>query len=545
MSSLFKRTGAGRNGNWLAKYRGPNGGYLVRSTGTPDKSAAQRIATQWEAASLLRIEGVVSVEQETETKAQAETVEALLRQYEQKLRAAGRTEGHVSLTLLRLRRIAAFCGWKTARDIKSESLNRYSVAARDERSAQSVAHELTAAKAFSAWLFKLGKLKSDTLRIVEKPNAKADRRHVRRMLLPEEFSWLLLALSRESERFGMTSKARGLLYRLALETGLRAGELRSLTVSSLLLDTDSPVVTLSAGASKNRKAARQSISAALAAELRDFATGEPREQLFALPAEWQLAKMLRADLEAARALWLADADCPEERNTRAESDFLKAETSTGQVLDFHSLRHSTGSWLARAGVAVPTIQRVMRHSTPVLTLGTYGHAFAGELAEAASKVGSMVVAGVRPAGRIGIGGRVSKNVTKYDTKRAPNSTLEPVTNTPELRPVLRGGYLTETPLNTYCGVCGFSYTLTLSHSTASVAQLVEQRFCKPQESPENTGNIADSEKHDHRRDHSRTELALIQRLSDALCVLSETQLRQVAEFAESLPLSQVPEEVSR
>ena len=31
----------------------------------------------------------------------------------------------------------------------------------------------------------------------------------------------------------------------------------------------------------------------------------------------------------------------------------------------------------------------------------------------------------------------------------------------------------------YCGVCGFGYTLTLSHSTASVAQLVEQRFCKP------------------------------------------------------------------
>ena len=541
MSSLFKRTGAGRNANWLAKYRGPNGGYLVRSTGTSDKSAAQRIATQWEAASLLRLEGVVSVEQETETKAQAETVETLLRQYEQKLRAAGRTEGHVSLTLLRLRRIAAFCCWKTARDIKSESLNRYSVAARDERSAQSVAHELTAAKGFSSWLFKLGKLKSDTLRIVEKPNAKADRRHVRRMVLPEEFSWLLMALSQGAERFGMTAKARGLLYRLAIETGLRAGELRSLTVGSLNLDADNPVVTLSAGASKNRKAARQSISAALAVELREFATGEPREQLFNLPQEWRLAKMLRADIEAARLLWLTDADCPEERISREESDFLKAETSTGQVLDFHSLRHSTGSWLARAGVAVPTIQRVMRHSTPVLTLGTYGHAFAGELAEAASKVGSMVVARVRPAGRLS----ATKGATMGATKRAPKSTLEPVTNTPEVRPVLRGGYLTETPLNTYCGVCGFSYTLTLSHSTASVAQLVEQRFCKPQESPENTGNIADSEKHDHQRDQTCAESVLLNRLISALSGLDESSLRQVTEFAESLALSHSPEEVSR
>ncbi len=31
----------------------------------------------------------------------------------------------------------------------------------------------------------------------------------------------------------------------------------------------------------------------------------------------------------------------------------------------------------------------------------------------------------------------------------------------------------------YCGVTGFRYTGTFSNSTASVAQLVEQRFCKP------------------------------------------------------------------
>jgi integrase len=436
MASLYKRRGEGRTGNWLAKYRGPNGAYLVRSTKTPDKAAAQRIATQWEAAARLRLEGVIVPEMEAETKAQAETIESLLKAFEAKLKAAGRTEDHVALTLLRLRRIAVFCGWKSARDIKAESLNRYTIDARAKRSAQTVAHELTVAKSFSGWLTKLGKLKSDPLRVVQKPSPATDRRHVRRMILPEEFGWLLLALSQGQERFGMTPTARGLLYWMALETGLRSKELRSLTIGSVQLDTDSPTVNLGAGQTKNRKGARQSISAGLAAELRDFANGEPTEPLFNLPRKCQVAPMLRADLEAARALWLADADCPEELTTREGSDFLKAKTGAGS-LDFHSLRHSTGSWLARAGVSVPTIQRLMRHSDPSLTLNVYGHSFAGELQSAVGKVGEMVGVSLRPVGRF----CATKNVTIGATKSAPKATLE----APAVEPSLRGGYCEDSP----------------------------------------------------------------------------------------------------
>ncbi|NDC38783.1 MAG: hypothetical protein EBZ48_12145, partial [Proteobacteria bacterium] len=430
MSSLFKRTGAGREGSWLAKYQGPDGRYLVRSTRTTDKQAAARIAAKWEADSRLRLEGVISSESETETKAASESIESLLRAYEQKLKAAGRTKVHVNLTLLRLRRIADFCGWKLTKDIKAESLSRYAIAAKEKRSAQTVAHELTCAKAFSSWLTKLGKLKADPLRIVEKPSPATDRRYIRRMILPEEFSWLSIALSQGGELFGMSAQARAILYRLGLETGLRAGELRKLKVANLSLEGDNPAVILAAGETKNRKQARQSISEGLATELRDFAKGAPTDPLFNLPKRWRMVTMIRADIEAARALWLADADSTEERNQRDESDFLRVQTATG-LLDFHSLRHSTGSWLARAGVSVPTIQRVMRHSTPALTLNTYGHAFAGELHEAATKVGEMVVARMSPVRRIG--------ATKDVTKAAPESTLEGRT----IDGALRGGYCEE------------------------------------------------------------------------------------------------------
>jgi integrase len=45
----------------------------------------------------------------------------------------------------------------------------------------------------------------------------------------------------------------------------------------------------------------------------------------------------------------------------------------GRVLDFHSLRHSFISNLARAGVSPRVAQALARHSTPMLTFGVYAH----------------------------------------------------------------------------------------------------------------------------------------------------------------------------
>jgi len=57
----------------------------------------------------------------------------------------------------------------------------------------------------------------------------------------------------------MTGPERALLYALALQTGLRAGELRSLTRASLMLNTERPHVLLGAKHTKNGMAARQYI----------------------------------------------------------------------------------------------------------------------------------------------------------------------------------------------------------------------------------------------------------------------------------------------
>ena len=53
------------------------------------------------------------------------------------------------------------------------------------------------------------------------------------------------------------------------------------------------------------------------------------------------ARMLRTDLEAARANWIAEArENDQERQRREQSDFLGYRNQAGDVADFHSIRHT-------------------------------------------------------------------------------------------------------------------------------------------------------------------------------------------------------------
>jgi len=76
--------------------------------------------------------------------------------------------------------------------------------------------------------------------------------------------------------------------------------------------------------------------------------------------------MLRADLAEARKIWLAEARSdPDEYARREQSDFLVATNHDGEVLDFHSLKHTCGAWLAISGVHPKLVQSVMQHSSIV------------------------------------------------------------------------------------------------------------------------------------------------------------------------------------
>ncbi len=170
-----------------------------------------------------------------------------------------------------------------------------------------------------------------------------------------------------------------MLYATALGTGLRASELASLTPRSFDLTCDHPTVTIEAAPTrKARRGATLPLPADLVAIIKPWLRGQhPKALLWA--GSWakqkQAGKMMRFDLQAAKAEWADELkDEPEKQAERMRSDFLEFRTSEGKQADFHSLRHTYLSRLARSGASPKVMQMLARHSTIELTLGRYAHA---------------------------------------------------------------------------------------------------------------------------------------------------------------------------
>jgi len=143
-------------------------------------------------------------------------------------------------------------------------------------------------------------------------------------------------------------------------------------------------VTVAAGYSKRRREDTLPLREPTATLLRSYvATKLPAASLFTMPPRWDVADMLRQDMEAARNAWLAEVKGdPKLAEQRERSDFLKPTDAAGQVADFHALRHTFISNLARGGVHPKLAQDLARHSDINLTLGRYSHTVLGEQGDA-------------------------------------------------------------------------------------------------------------------------------------------------------------------
>ncbi len=184
-------------------------------------------------------------------------------------------------------------------------------------------------------------------------------------------------------------RERELLYSVAVQTGLRSGELRDLNPGHLYLDVAAPYIRAKAAITKNSKDARQFLSADVAAALKEHvARKSPQASVFNMPNhKGDVAAMLLGDMAQARTTWLTSAaDDPEERLRREQSDFLKARNDKREVLDFHALRHTCGAWYIEAGASPKEVQTLMRHATITLTMDTYGHLFQGQESETVKKL---------------------------------------------------------------------------------------------------------------------------------------------------------------
>jgi hypothetical protein len=196
---------------------------------------------------------------------------------------------------------------------------------------------------------------------------------------------------------------------------------------------EKPFITCKAGSTKNKKDARQYINHDLAEQLQEYVSTKLRSAaVFSMPASEDVADMLRADLTHARKDWIGAAKHdPKEQARRMESDFLCKANHEGETLDFHSLRHTCGAWLAKAGAHPQSIQAIMRHSSITLTMGTYGHLFPGQEAETVSRLPNMMHAASDALEATGTDGNGRNYPQQYSQQSADETVQDDATGCDE------------------------------------------------------------------------------------------------------------------
>ena len=209
--------------------------------------------------------------------------------------------------------------------------------------------------AFCRWAVERGFLLENPLKGMrpfdKKPKTK------RRALTPIEIQKLLSSCKPE----------RRLLYEVALCSGLRANELRSLRKKHL--DAERGGLILEADWTKDRQDEFQFMPSQLMERLVEIAKGKRDNEPLLAISKSHLAQNLQRELENAG---------------------IPVRTFAGK-LDFHALRTTYDSLLFESGASVKEAMSLARHKNPTLTLVTYGRARNERLKTVANALGEIVL----------------------------------------------------------------------------------------------------------------------------------------------------------
>jgi len=249
----------------------------------------------------------------------------------------GRSKVYVRHTRTRFRNMAKACNWVLPKDVTADCFVHW----RSQQCALSpktLNDYLNTANAFLNWMVRQGRIGCNPLCNVQKADTKG-RQKQRRALTDDEL-----------ERLLAIAGSRRLLYLTALYTGLRKCELAQLVWDDIHLESDRPFIHARASTTKNSKDAVIPLHPELAEELRGACPINGARSRLVFKVGTKPARALYRDLEAAGV---------------AKVDEL------GRKVDFHALRHTFATNLARRGVSQRLAQELMRHSEPRLTAQIY------------------------------------------------------------------------------------------------------------------------------------------------------------------------------
>ena len=228
-------------------------------------------------------------------------------------------------------------------------------------SEQTVQHYAVCWKSFAKWCWRDRRTRTDLLAELKLPKVVTTAE--RRALTSELAARLIEATRRGPRRRKMTGEDRSWLYALAAITGLRRGELQSLTRESFSLEGSPPVVRLPGADTKNSEDAIQPLPSHVVPSLRSWLASKPVGRSL-WPFEPNSAAMLRADLKAAGIE--PDGYC------------------------FHSLRHTYVSAIVRCGGSVKDSMELARHHDADLTFNRYAHTRLADLAAVVDRMPDLL-----------------------------------------------------------------------------------------------------------------------------------------------------------
>lgn len=367
MARIFRHTFTKRTKNggrvqqkcrkWYIEYRDASD-IRRRVPGYTDKRATEQLAAELERRAAREQAGLIDPAAEHRRRPLSDHLD----DWRQSLLDRNATAEYATLSDGRVR--TTFSGIKAIRwdDIDAGRIAAYLADRRASGlSIETTNHYIRRIRQFCRWMVVAGRAASSPAASLRLLNSRTDRRHDRRAFLPDELRRLLETTHRSTRPCVLTGPERAMLYRLAVETGLRARELRSLTPSSFDLDADPPTVSVHAAYSKHRRDDVLPIRPELAADLARYLAGRDAHSPVFADLPKMTARMLRADLHEAGISYRDD---------------------DGRVADFHALRHTFITNLVRGGVHPKVAQGLARHSTISLTMDRYTHTVIADLASA-------------------------------------------------------------------------------------------------------------------------------------------------------------------
>ncbi len=396
----------GRTPTYIAKYRDGAGIWVEVSTGCKDETAARAILGQLERRAELIRSGVITAGEDDASRHGTQPIVQHVQAWAEHLRTKGSTRGWWTQAERRVARVCTEKGIRRLRDLTSAAVERWLGDQSDRgMSAGTRNGYRRALVAFANWCARTGRVAVNPLAHVATADDRADCRRKRRAFTDDELMRLLDAACRRPlaealtiqrgkrsgqqgaqisdttrERLDRLGRERALIYKTLVLTGLRKGELASVTVSQVEIDGPVPYLVLHAKDEKNRKGSEIPLRADTAAELRAWleeklavAQATARERDDPIPARLPpTAKLLDVPSGLIR---IFDRDLVfagiARIETRGNKQVVIKTDDRGRTIDIHALRHTFGTHLSRAGVPLRTAQAAMRHSDPSLTANVY------------------------------------------------------------------------------------------------------------------------------------------------------------------------------